>query len=114
MSGLALVGIPILTQMGLGAAGAVLAAVMIAVTLVPALFGFAGHKIDRLTIGRARIGSATEARDSLSARWARRVTARPARSPTHGGGPMLQLSAPHRPMPPGTSAPGSTHESTPP
>src|SRR3546814_3477182 len=40
MSGLALVGIPILTQMGLGAAGAVLAAVMIAVTLVPALFGF--------------------------------------------------------------------------
>src|SRR3546814_6025240 len=35
MSGLALVGIPILTQMGLGAAGAVLAAVMITVTLVP-------------------------------------------------------------------------------
>src|SRR3546814_7279748 len=92
MSGLALVGIPILTQMVLGAAGAVLAAVMIAVTLVPALFGFAGHKIDRLTIGRTRTGSATEARDSLSARWARRVTTRPARSLAIGAGPMLLLS----------------------
>ncbi|HEY9557237.1 MAG TPA: MMPL family transporter [Acidimicrobiales bacterium] len=112
MSGLALVGIPILTQMGLGAAGAVLAAVMIAVTLVPALFGFAGHKIDRLTIGRARTGSATEARDSLSARWARRVTARPARSLAIGVGLMLLLSAPMLSMRLGTSDDGTKPEST--
>src|SRR3546814_17351451 len=102
MSGLALVGIPILTQMGLGAAGAVLAAVMIAVTLVPALFGFAGHKIDRLTIGRARTGSATEARDSLIARWTRRVTTRPARSLVLGAGRMLLPAHPHLSLPSGT------------
>src|SRR3546814_11489406 len=95
MSGLALVGIPILTQMGLGAAGAVLAAVMIAVTLVPALFGFAGHKIDRLTIGRARTGSATDARDPLSASWARRATPRPTRTRSPRPRPPLVVS--HQP-----------------
>jgi putative drug exporter of the RND superfamily len=112
MSGLAAVGIPILTQMGLGAAGAVLVAVMIAVTLVPALFGFAGHKIDRLTIGRARTGSAAEAPNTLSARWARRVTSRPTASLAAGLGLMLLLSVPMLSMRLGTSDDGTKPEST--
>jgi RND superfamily putative drug exporter len=94
MCGLTAVGIPLLTQMGLGAAGMVLVAVMIAVTLLPALLGFAGRNIDRLTIGRARTGSAAESHRSISARWARRVTARPALSLLAGVGFMLLLSVP--------------------
>ncbi|MFC0602374.1 MMPL family transporter [Streptomyces palmae] len=43
--GLGLVGIPALTTMGLAAAGAVLMAVLIAITLVPALLGFVGHRV---------------------------------------------------------------------
>lgn len=40
LAGLAVVGIPMLTKMGLAAAGAVTVAVLIALTLVPALLGF--------------------------------------------------------------------------
>lgn len=40
LAGLSVVGIPLLTKMGLAAAGAVLVAVLIALTLVPALLGF--------------------------------------------------------------------------
>ena len=44
LAGLSVVNIPILTKMGLAAAGAVAVAVLIAVTLVPALLGFAGDQ----------------------------------------------------------------------
>jgi RND superfamily putative drug exporter len=40
LAGLSVVGIPLLTKMGLAAAGAVLVAVLISLTLVPALLGF--------------------------------------------------------------------------
>ncbi len=40
LAGLSVVGIPMLTEMGLAAAGAVVVAVLIALTLVPALLGF--------------------------------------------------------------------------
>ncbi|MEU6192262.1 MMPL family transporter [Streptomyces sp. NPDC047061] len=40
LAGLAVVGIPMLTKMGLAAAGAVMVAVLIALTIVPALLGF--------------------------------------------------------------------------
>ena len=39
------VGIPFLTVMGLGAAGTVLVAVLVALTLLPALLGFAGARL---------------------------------------------------------------------
>jgi RND superfamily putative drug exporter len=94
LAGLTAVGIPLLTQMGLGSAAAVLVAVMIAVTLMPALLGFAGHKIDRLTIGRARTGAHAESHRTLSARWARRVTRRPALSLAAGLGVMALLAVP--------------------
>lgn len=41
LAGLAMVKLPILTAMGLAAAGAVVVAVLVATTLVPALLGFA-------------------------------------------------------------------------
>jgi RND superfamily putative drug exporter len=47
LCGLSVVGIPFLTVMGLCAAGAVLIAALVALTLVPALLGFAGMKVAR-------------------------------------------------------------------
>jgi RND superfamily putative drug exporter len=80
LCGLAVVGIPFLTVMGLAAAGAVLVALLIALTLMPAILGFAGHKVVRfvktnppMRRGHAeRIArAAVEAPErSLGARWA--------------------------------------------
>jgi RND superfamily putative drug exporter len=112
LAGLTAVGIPLLTQMGLGAAGAVLIAVLIAVSLMPALLGFAGHKIDRLSIGRARTGSHAESHQTLSARWARRVTRRPALALIAGLGVMALLAIPMFSMRLGTPDDGTKPTST--
>lgn len=45
LAGLSVVNITFLTQMGLAAAGTVAVSVLIALSLLPALFGFAGNKI---------------------------------------------------------------------
>lgn len=47
LAGLAVVGIPFLTVMGFGAAATVVIAVLIALTLTPALLGFAGARLHR-------------------------------------------------------------------
>lgn len=47
LSGLAVVNIPFLTVMGLAAAGTVVVAVLVALTLQPALLGFAGRRVLR-------------------------------------------------------------------
>ena len=47
LAGLSVVGIPFLTVMGLAAAGTVGISVIIAITLLPALLGFAGEKVLR-------------------------------------------------------------------
>jgi RND superfamily putative drug exporter len=94
LAGLTVIGIPFLTVMGLAAAITVLLAVAIAVTLLPALLGFSGTNIDRWRIGRARTGSAAESHDTLSARWARRVVARPGVALLGGLALMLLLAVP--------------------
>lgn len=45
LAGLSVIGIQMLTSMGLGSAFAVAVAVVIALTLLPALLGFAGTRI---------------------------------------------------------------------
>ena len=45
LCGLTVVGIPFLSVMGLAAAGSVLIALLVALTLLPALLGFAGEKV---------------------------------------------------------------------
>jgi len=45
LAGLAVVDIPFLTVMGLAAAGTVAVAVLVAITLLPALLGFAGERV---------------------------------------------------------------------
>ncbi|MFF1440063.1 MMPL family transporter [Streptomyces sp. NPDC058295] len=86
--GLGVVGIPELTKMGLGGAGAVALAVLVALTLVPALFGFFGRRIlSRAARKAARkaAGPGSEGRHpdtvggraKLGTRWARFVLRRP-------------------------------------
>src|SRR6201999_2826328 len=45
LAALSIVNIPFLTVMGLSAAGAVVVAVLAATTLMPAMLGFAGHRL---------------------------------------------------------------------
>lgn len=70
LAGLAVVGIPLLTKMGLAAAAAVVVAVLVALTLIPALLGFAGDKV--LPRSRRAKGARPEG-GGLGARWARLV-----------------------------------------
>lgn len=75
--GLLVVGIPFLSVMGIAAAGTVTVAVLIAITLLPALLGFAGEAIDRLRVPGLRVhtGLGTQ-RDALGLRWGRFVVRR--------------------------------------
>ncbi|MFI0450110.1 MMPL family transporter [Actinomadura sp. 6N118] len=81
--GLGVVGIPELTKMGMGGAGAVALAVLVALTLVPALFGFFGRRILSRAVRKAtRPGSerpvpTAAGRPGLGTRWARFVLRRP-------------------------------------
>ncbi|MBB3677414.1 MMPL family transporter [Modestobacter versicolor] len=84
LSGLSVVGIPFLTVMGLGAAGTVLVAVLVALTLVPALMGFAGARLVPAPGSRAARREQALAEHAGApartggARWAALVTRRPA------------------------------------
>ncbi|RNG37284.1 MMPL family transporter [Streptomyces botrytidirepellens] len=76
LAGLAVVGIPMLTKMGLAAAGAVVVAVLIALTLVPAFLGFWPNAVLRRRARRSgRIEESTE--NNGGSRWARFVLRRP-------------------------------------
>ncbi|MBM7079047.1 MMPL family transporter [Micromonospora humida] len=84
LAGLAVVGIPFLTVMGLAAAGTVSVAVLVAITLAPALLGFAGRRV--LPRKLRNVTPAAEATDTVDAvpaaedrsgfgfRWAQWVT----------------------------------------
>jgi RND superfamily putative drug exporter len=84
LCGLTVVGIPFLTVMGLAAASSVAIALLIALTLVPALLGFAGMKVAKFTrlplLGaraeRTARRSAADPDSPAGARWARFVVRR--------------------------------------
>ncbi|AQW52900.1 MMPL family transporter [Streptomyces violaceusniger] len=83
--GLAVVNIPMLTKMGFAAAGTVVIAVLIAISLIPAVLGFAGKRVfgrkarrrleERLAAGPD--ASAAEEKPNMGTRWARFVLRRP-------------------------------------
>ena len=78
LAGLAVIGIPFLTTMGLVAAGMVGVAVLVALTLVPAMLGFAGDRFSRWPVpGLRRRQAALATTESWGTRWARFVTRRP-------------------------------------
>ncbi|MFD4258828.1 MMPL family transporter [Streptomyces sp. NPDC058534] len=89
--GLAVVNIPMLTKMGVAAAGTVAIAVLIALTMIPALLGYAGRRVKpagakgRLLGRRSKAADKNEAAKSgepqpkanLGTRWASFVVRRP-------------------------------------
>jgi RND superfamily putative drug exporter len=75
--GLAIAGIPAVTVMGLMAALTVAVMVAIALTLLPALLGFAGHRIDAIRVPGVRAGAGIPGRESMWHRWGRQVSAHP-------------------------------------
>jgi RND superfamily putative drug exporter len=88
--GLAVVNIPMLTKMGVAAAATVAIAVLIALTMVPALLGYAGRRVKPAGAkgkrpGRrapredagTRTAEKQQPKDNLGTRWARFVVRRP-------------------------------------
>lgn len=77
--GLSVVGIPVLTQMGLAAALAVVVAVVTALTLLPAMFGVVGGAITGGRVARRRSRRPDREGRTLGRSWARMVTRHPLR-----------------------------------
>ncbi|NEB81629.1 MMPL family transporter [Streptomyces sp. SID14478] len=81
--GLAVVNIPMLTKMGVAAAGTVAIAVLIALTLIPALLGYAGKRVHgrkarkKLAADAEKTQGATGPKVNMGTRWARLVLRRP-------------------------------------
>ncbi|MFJ6725727.1 MULTISPECIES: MMPL family transporter [unclassified Streptomyces] len=81
--GLSVVNIPMLTKMGVAAAGTVAIAVLIALTLIPALLGYAGRRVrpageKSKLLGGGRAKSAEKAaKPNMGTRWASFVVRRP-------------------------------------
>jgi uncharacterized membrane protein YdfJ with MMPL/SSD domain len=77
--GLLVIGIPFLNVMGLAAAATVAIAVLIALTLLPALLGFAGTRMARSNkvLVRRPKSAARADRPTMGARWVKFVTRRP-------------------------------------
>ena len=94
IAGLAIAGIPAVTVMGLMAGMTVAVMVAIALTLLPALLGFAGHRIDAIRLPGMRAGAGTPGRESMWHRWGRQVSAHPWRYLTGGALVLGLLAAP--------------------
>ncbi|MFC5667971.1 MMPL family transporter [Kitasatospora misakiensis] len=69
--GLLLTGIPFIGGMGVAAALTVAATMLSALTLLPAVLGLLGHRVNSLRIGRRRPAEAAGPADSANNRWAR-------------------------------------------
>jgi putative drug exporter of the RND superfamily len=76
LAGLAVVDIPFLTVMGLAAAGTVAVAVLVAITLLPALLGFAGERVlpRKLRDTGSHATSHATVKEGFGFRWARLIT----------------------------------------
>ncbi|MGD0381305.1 MAG: MMPL family transporter [Acidimicrobiales bacterium] len=78
--GLFLLQLPFLQGLAVGTIAAVLLVMAAALTLLPAMLGFAGRAIDRLHLPRLLQTGATPAPDSFWYRWSRMIQRRPWRS----------------------------------
>lgn len=77
LAALVVVDIPLLTEMGLAAALTVGFAVLVALTLLPALLGFAGRRVLSVRIPGLRVRDAEGDEPTLGRRWAQFIGRRP-------------------------------------
>ncbi|WP_371653191.1 MULTISPECIES: MMPL family transporter [unclassified Streptomyces] len=81
LCGLAVVNIPMLTKMGVAAAGTVVIAVLIALTLIPAVLGFTGKRVfgrrTRKKMEAGTVEAPTEAKPNMGTRWSSLVLRKP-------------------------------------
>ncbi|MGW0824115.1 MMPL family transporter [Streptomyces sp. NPDC002845] len=89
LAGLSVVGVPMLTKMGVAAAGTVVVAVLIALTMIPALLGYAGRKVQpageksklfgrrKAQTQKAQTQEQGDAKPNMGTRWASFVVRRP-------------------------------------
>ncbi len=95
--GLAIAGIPNVTWMGLMSGMTVLVMVAISLSLLPALLGFAGHRIDKVSLPGMKKRAARQAtvvKESGWHRWGRHVSNHPVRYLISGVVVLLTLAAP--------------------
>jgi putative drug exporter of the RND superfamily len=93
--GLLLIGIPFLYGLAIGTSLAVAVAVVAAITLLPAMLGVVGRRIDRLSVHRRRrTTSERGARETAAHRWARGVQRRPGLAAIAGAAVLLLMAAP--------------------
>jgi RND superfamily putative drug exporter len=77
ITGLAIIGIDFITKLGIGSALGVLTAVLLANSLLPAVLGMLGHKIDRWRLGMKPADESREGQQKTPiARWGRFVSRR--------------------------------------
>jgi RND superfamily putative drug exporter len=93
ITGLVMAGLPAVATMGFAAGIGVVVAMGVAITLLPALLGLVGTRIDKWSLPR-RHTSQTKAHQTLSARWAHHVGQRPWRFATLSLAALLALAAP--------------------
>lgn len=89
LAGLLLTGLGFMRGLAVGAAVTVLATMLAAVTLLPALLGLFGHRIDRLSLHRRRASARP-----WSSRWADSVIRRPVVAVLAGGLVLAALATP--------------------
>ncbi|MFD3374980.1 MMPL family transporter [Streptomyces sp. NPDC058697] len=98
LAALSVIGIPFLTTMGLGAAGAVLVAVLAAITLVPAVAGFAGPRLapkpGTRAARRAADAEGVTGRTTMGTRWTKWVIAKPLLTVLAVAGILVTLALP--------------------
>ncbi|MFF3708642.1 MMPL family transporter [Streptomyces phaeochromogenes] len=114
LAGLSVIGIKILSDIGLGAAFAVVVAVVIALTLLPAMLGFAGGRISAGKLKTRRMRAIEQGeREPMGVRWARFVLRNPVKVLGASVAGLLLLAIPALSLQLGmpgdsTATPGST------
>ncbi|MEO5899960.1 MAG: MMPL family transporter [Ilumatobacteraceae bacterium] len=109
--GLFLAGLPALSSMGVSVALVVMVAMLAAVTLLPALLGLAGTRIDKLSIHR-KTHVTKPAHATFSGRWAHHIGTHPVRYALVGLVALCAVAAPALSMRIGTPDDGNATTST--
>jgi RND superfamily putative drug exporter len=107
VSGLALVGIPFVTKLGLGSAIAVVVAVCTAVTLLPAILAKLGHRIERGRLPFITRNEPVAPRTGKMLRFTGYVTSHPKTAALASLGVLLTLAIPALSMTLGTADAGT-------